>query len=37
MAVLQTQTVIFNKAKAADTIPPYFKKVPDKVDETVLE
>jgi len=27
MAILQTQTAIFNKAEAADTIPLYFKKV----------
>jgi hypothetical protein len=27
MAILQPKTVIFNKAKAASTIPLYFKKV----------
>jgi len=27
MAILQPQAVIFNKAKAAGTIPLYFKKV----------
>jgi len=27
MAILQPQAVIFNKAKAADAIPLYFKKV----------
>jgi hypothetical protein len=27
MAILQTQTAIFNKAEAADTIPLYFEKV----------